>query len=109
MSKSEIKILVELDENRVPAQIHWDADEGDGLQSTQSISLSIWDDENKNTLRIDLWTKEMPIDEMKKFYIDCVGGLSQSLLNATGDEYMSQELSAVCDRLVEYLQKPGNG
>ncbi len=56
-------------------------------------------------MRIDLWTKDMPIDEMKRFYIDCLGGLSQSILNATGDEFMAAELNAVCDRLVEHVKK----
>ena len=55
------------------------------------ILWQIVDEKKNNTLRIDLWTKEMKTDEMKRFYIDCLGGLSQSILNSTGDEYMSKE------------------
>ena len=47
------------------------------------------------------------MDEMKHFYIDCLGGLAQSVLNATGDEYMNQEISALCDKLVEHVKKEG--
>lgn len=106
MKKSEIKLLVELDEANVPEKIYWDADEKDqkGYTETKSISLSLWDHDNKNTMRIDLWTKEMPMDEMKRFYIDCLGGLAQSILNSTGDEYMNQEISLLCDRLVEHVK-----
>lgn len=110
MKKSEIKFVVELDEQQVPEKIFWDADEKEvpGLTETKSISVSLWDQPSQNTLRIDLWTKDMPVEEMKKFYIDCLGGLSQSILNATGDTYMSTELNQLCDRFVEHLRKELN-
>lgn len=106
MKKSEIKLLVELDEDSVPEKILWDADDKDqpGYSESKSVSLSIWDHSNKNTLRIDLWSKDMPVEDMKRFYIDCLGGLSQSLLNATGDEYMSGQINELCDRLVDHLK-----
>jgi gliding motility-associated protein GldC len=66
--------------------------------------LSLWDHSTKNTLRIDLWSKDMPVEDMKRFYIDCLGGLAQSVLNATGDEYMSSEMNALCDKFVTHLK-----
>jgi gliding motility-associated protein GldC len=30
--------------------------------------LSVWDSKSKESMRIDLWTKEMPVDEMKIFH-----------------------------------------
>ena len=109
MKKSEIKFVVELDKDNIPEKITWDADEKEqsGPSETKSISLSLWDQENKNTMRIDLWSKDMPMDEMKRFYIDCLGGLSQSILNATGDEFMSNEVSTLCDKLVKHIQSEG--
>lgn len=106
MKKSEIKLTVELDKDNIPEKIFWEADEKPqpGPSETKSISLSLWDQDSKNTMRIDLWSKDMPIHEMKRFYIDCLGGLSQSILNATGDDYMSGEISALCDRLVTHIQ-----
>jgi gliding motility-associated protein GldC len=107
MSDSEIKFKVELDEQNIPEKIYWDADQKDnpGFSETKSISLSLWDDSNKNTLRIDLWTKEMPMDDMKRFYIDCLGGISQTILNSTGDEFMSKEINGLCDRLIDHVKK----
>jgi gliding motility-associated protein GldC len=32
------------------------------------MMLALWDQSYKNTLRIDLWTKDMPVDEMKRFF-----------------------------------------
>ena len=107
MTKSEINFTVELDEERVPEKIHWDATEKPEEVGTETsaINISIWDPEVKNTMRIDLWTKEMPVDEMKKFYIDCLGGMAQSLLSSTGDEFMSAEMNALCDKFIEYLRQ----
>jgi gliding motility-associated protein GldC len=109
MKKSEIKLLIELEDDQIPEKILWDADEKDkpGYSETKSISLSLWDHLNKNTMRIDLWSKDMPIDEMKRFYIDCLGGLAQSILNSTGDEYMNQQINELCDRLVEHVKQEG--
>lgn len=107
MRKTHISFNIDLDNNNVPEKILWDATDkpDEGLSETKSISVALWDDKLKNTLRIDLWTKDMPVNEMKRYYIDCIGGLAQSVLSATGDEVMSQEMNALCERLVKHLEK----
>jgi len=104
---SEIKFKVSLDKDNIPEKIEWDADEkdGGGYSESKAISLNLWDQQNKNTLRIDLWTKDMPMDEMKRFYIDCLGGIAQTVLSSTGDEFMSAEIGKLCDKLVEHVKK----
>ena len=106
MKQLEIKFKISLDSANIPEKIEWDADEKEdvGLSETKSISIALWDNDQKNTLRIDLWTKDMPVDEMKRFYIDCLGGISQTLLNATGDEFMSTEINTLCDKLVAHVK-----
>lgn len=67
--KSEINIEVILDENRIPEEIYWSADDGNIYkEESKAMLLSMWDSKKKETLRIDLWTKDMPVDEMKKFF-----------------------------------------
>ncbi len=107
MKKSTIQFSVELDNNNVPEKIRWDATDKpeDTPSETKSISVSLWDDKQKNTMRIDLWTKDMPVDEMKRFYIECVGGIAQSVLSSTGDERMANEINSLCDRLVEMVRQ----
>ena len=108
MRKTKINFEIELDENSVPEKINWHADDQEGfegLKDTKSLSISVWDHNLHNTLRIDLWTKEMPVDEMKKFYIDSIGGMAQSALNATGDDFFSNQMNALCDRLIEHVKK----
>jgi len=110
MKKSNINFTVHLDANNIPDKIFWDATEKPepGLSETKSISIALWDEKEKNTLRIDLWSKDMPVEEMKRFYIDCIGGMAQSMMNSTGDEFMAKETNALCEKLVEHLRKETN-
>ena len=107
MTDSEIKFNIQLDKDNIPEKILWDATQKpeDGPSETNSISVSLWDGQQKNTMRIDLWTKEMPVDEMKRFYVDCLGGMAQTILNSTGDEFMSNEINDLCEKLVEHLKR----
>ncbi|MEN8249357.1 MAG: gliding motility protein GldC [Bacteroidota bacterium] len=105
MKKSEINFYIELDEKNIPENITWNATDKPGDDDhTNAISISVWDDTEKNTMRLDLWTKEMQVHEMKKFYIDALGGMAQSILNATGDEFMSNEINQLCDTLGKKLE-----
>jgi gliding motility-associated protein GldC len=106
MKKSTISFSVELDDQNVPEKILWDAtDKPDpGLSQTKSISVALWDHSQQNTLRIDLWTKDMPVEDMKRFHVECLGGIAQSILSSTGDELMANEINALCERLVKHVQ-----
>ncbi|MFA0963507.1 gliding motility protein GldC [Roseivirga sp. BDSF3-8] len=107
MKRSEIKFEVELDDKRVPEKIFWQASESGitELTETKSVSISLWDHAAKNTMRIDLWAKDMEVRDMKRFYIDCLGGLAQSMLNATGDELMSQQTNELVEKLALHVEK----
>lgn len=107
MKNSEIKFQVNLDEKNLPKEILWEATDKEsiGLEATKSVSLNIWDNLNHSTLRIDLWTDEMSVAEMKRFYIDIMGGMAQTVINSTGDEYMSEEIKSLCDRLVKHVNE----
>lgn len=107
MKKTTINFSIELDEKNFPEKIHWEADDVNKgkPEPTQAIGISLWDQKQKNTLRIDLWTKEMTMEEMKRFIIESMGGFSQTILNATGDEFMSREINELCDKLAEHVKK----
>jgi len=110
MKKSNINFTIHLDSTNIPDKMFWEATEKPepGLSETKSISIAVWDHLQKNTLRIDLWTKDMPVDEMKRFYIDCIGGIAQSMLSSTADEFMARETNALCEKLVEHVRKETN-
>ena len=87
MKETEITIKVKLDQNNIPEQIMWSAPDG-GMkdQLSKSIFLSFWDSKKKETLKMDLWTKDMPIDEMKTFILQTVQSMNQTISKAIGNE-----------------------
>lgn len=107
MKKSEIKFTISLDEHNIPEKIEWENSDrpGDAPAESKAVCLSMWDQEKQNTLKLDLWTKEMPVDEMKRFFIEAIGGMGESLKNATNDEYMTSEIDNLCDRLGKHLEQ----
>ena len=108
MSHSKIVFDVSLDKENVPEKITWSATDnpqGEKPAETKAVSIALWDPKEKHSLRIDLWAKDMPIDEMKKFYIECLAGLGDSIKRATDDEVMTQEIHDLCERLAEHVKK----
>ncbi len=104
MKKSEIRFSIALDEQRVPEAISWQAtDAGEQINFAKAVNISLWDRDDAGTLKIDLWTKDMPVDEMKSFYVDTIAAMSQSLYTATGDELMAEKMRALCRELKEHL------
>jgi gliding motility-associated protein GldC len=103
--KSEINIEVILDENRVPEEIYWSADDGNIYkEESKAMLLSMWDSKKKETLRIDLWTKDMPVDEMKKFFHQTLVAMSDSFNRATQDEKMTDTMKDFCDYFAEKME-----
>ena len=103
--KSEIKLTVELDENRVPEKLSWTAkDGGVNAEEAKAMLLSIWDSKAQETLRIDLWTKDMPVDEMKIFFHQTLVALADTFHRATEDEKMTATMKDFCDYFAEKLE-----
>ena len=109
MRTSEIRLKVELDDKNVPEKIFWQAEDSDvaGLQETKAFNLSLWEQEKQETLSMSLWAKDMPVHEMKKFFIDNIGSMAQTIEASTGDTVMDQEMYNLCQRLAQHLQQEG--
>jgi gliding motility-associated protein GldC len=103
--KSTIELQVELDENRVPEKLSWTAQEG-GInnEEAKAMMLSVWDSKAQETLRVDLWTKDMPVDEMKLFFHQTLVEMSNTFQRATQDEKMTATMKDFCDYFAEKLE-----
>jgi gliding motility-associated protein GldC len=102
---SEIKFEIELDQNRVPEKLFWTAEDGGvAKEEAKAIMLSIWDNKAKETMRIDLWTKDMPVDEMKIFFHQTLVAMSDTFKRATDDEKMTNTMKDFCDYFAEKLE-----
>lgn len=103
--QANIKIVVELDENKIPEKIIWSApDGGVNNQISKAIFLSIWDHKNKESLSIDLWTKEMPVDEMNEFFYQSVITMGGAFQRATDNN----KIKDVMDKFSELMKKELN-
>jgi gliding motility-associated protein GldC len=102
---SEIRLKITLDENRIPEKLSWSAQDG-GIEDEEAkaMLLSVWDSKNKESLKIDLWTKDMPLDEMKVFFHQTLLSLSDTFMKATQDEKMTATMKDFCDYFAEKLE-----
>lgn len=94
MAKSSIVIDVELDENRVPSNIQWQATEStaNAPQNAKAMMLAFWDGADKSALRIDLWTQKMMVDEMADFYYQTFMTMADTYERATRQKELVDEM-----------------
>ncbi|RNC91733.1 MAG: gliding motility protein GldC [Allomuricauda sp.] len=102
---SEIRLKVGLDENRVPEELSWSAQDG-GInnEAAKAMLLSVWDSKNQESLKIDLWTKDLPVDEMKTFFHQTLLTMADTFYKATQDEKMTATMKDFCDYFAEKLE-----
>ncbi len=103
MKTSEIKFTVSLDENNLPVKIDWNATDTDEQSTSKSVMIALWDAKENNTLRIDLWTKDMMVDEMKVFYHQCLLSMADSFDRATGETEAAKDMRAFAMQFGEKL------
>ena len=102
---SEIRINVGLDENKIPEKLKWTAEDGGvDKEETKALMLSVWDHKAQESLRIDLWTKDMPVDEMKIFFHQTLSAMADTFERATNDDKMSATMRDFCDYFAEKLE-----
>jgi len=100
--KKNLNFQVEVDENHLPVNIKMNASDGDVNETNiNALMISAWDAQNKETLRIDLWTKEMPIHEMFIMYHQTMTGMASSLEKATGHDKLAGALRDYCEFFAE--------
>src|SRR6478672_3019080 len=94
MNQSTIKIDVHLDPNKIPQQISWTATDSnaDVAQQARAMCLAFWDAADKTAMRIDLWTKDMMVDEMADFYYQTMMTMADTYGRATNHKEMVEEM-----------------
>ena len=103
MKTSEIKFAVTVDENNLPLSISWEAEGMKESGISKSVLISLWDAKENNTLKIDLWTKDMMVDEMKVFFHQTMLAMADTLKRATGEEKMAEDLKDFCAHFAEKM------
>jgi gliding motility-associated protein GldC len=102
---SQIKINIQLDENRVPEKLTWAAVEGGvELEEAKAFILSVWNSTEKSAKCIELWTKDMAVDDMKIFFHQTLISMTETFQRATGDDKMAATMQDFCDYFAEKMQ-----
>src|SRR6201985_4014936 len=90
MAQSTITIDVTLDPGKVPQHINWKA--GENGNDAKAMMLAFWDGADKTALRIDLWTKEMMVDEMADFFYQTYMTMAETYHRATQDQGLVNDM-----------------
>lgn len=88
MSKSsQINLFIRLDDKKMPDKIEWEADDAEfrGRKESKTIMLSLWDKNEKVTFSIDLWTKEMTVNEMQIHFYQIFLKMADTIQRATNN------------------------
>ncbi|ANI90359.1 gliding motility protein GldC [Arachidicoccus ginsenosidimutans] len=93
MAKSSIHIDIELDKDKVPENISWSATDGsEDAQKAKAMLVAFWDGADKSALRIDLWTKEMMVDEMADFFYQIFSTMGDTFKRATNQQVLVDDI-----------------
>ena len=91
---AKIDIQVHRDAENQVIEMDWDATDSPvkGRKACKSALIALWDANAKNTLRIDMWTKDMPIGEMNYFMFQSMITLADTYQNATNNKEVAEDM-----------------
>ena len=104
MKTTEITFKVAVDENNLPHSIKWSAPDSGESSECNSVMIALWDTKENNTLRIDLWTKDMPVDEMKRFFHQSLLSMADTFKKATGEDKITEDLKDYCKHFADKME-----
>jgi gliding motility-associated protein GldC len=94
MTENSIHIKVELDELKLPVDVSWSASDSptENTRKAKAFLLSLWDGQEKTALRIDLWTKDMMVDEMEDFFYQTLVTMADTYQRATRHDELAADM-----------------
>lgn len=100
--KSTIDIEITLDNQKMPEDISWKASahpEHDKFQSAKAMILALFDGNKKETMKIDLWTREMQVIEMDRFIFQTLMSMADTYMKSTNNK----ELAGAMQQFAQYF------
>lgn len=96
---SEIALKVGLDDERMPVDMELSGTDFPEPQAVKAMLLSVFDMDRKETLKIDLWTKDMQVQEMDRFVFQSLRGMTDTYAKATNNVALANQMA----KFVEYF------
>lgn len=106
MRHSTITINVQMDAKNHPDSIAWTATDSSvkDAQQAKAMMLAFWDANKKSALHIDLWTREMMVDEMAEFYYQMMTTMADTFSRATSHtEFVAQMKNSASEFKKNYI------
>ncbi|MEM6878931.1 MAG: gliding motility protein GldC [Bacteroidota bacterium] len=88
--QSGIKVGIGLDEEKMPVYLDY-AGEGEMPRECKAAFLSFFAKDTKETMKIDLWTKDMQIVEMDRFYYQMLRSMTETYFKATQNKDLAND------------------
>lgn len=91
--KTNINLQIHLDEKNIPEKIFWHSQDGNiSNAECKAFILSIWNNNKEETSTLELWIKNMPIQDMNKFFYHTFLAIGNAYQRATSNQIISQEI-----------------
>ena len=102
MAENKIHIEVKTDENQIPVEINWSAENENIKQRTaKAMALAMWDEKNTALMNMDLWTKDMNVEEMRHFICQTMMTLADTFERATSDKAHAEAIRGFTTELAK--------
>ena len=100
-----IHLTIDLDSDDLPTRIEWQASEAHnpGPMLAQSVMLSLWDSHSKTTAAIDLWSKDMTVEDMDLYFYQVIHKMANTYLRATNNADIANLIHQFGDRFGKTL------
>jgi gliding motility-associated protein GldC len=96
-ANSILHFEIQLDEQKMPEKIYWEADSANGHRhqnECKAMLVALWDGEQQESMKIDLWTNDMRVDEMNLFFYQTFHTLADTFQRATGNDEAALNIKA---------------
>ena len=101
---SRITIDVTTDENQVPVAMEWTAENGGVMnQPVSAMALSMWNAKEYAAMRMDLWTKDMSVEEMRSFVVQTMMTLADTYERSTSDKDHAKAIRGFTEELAKRI------
>lgn len=95
VKKTMIEIEVGLNEDHLPESLRWRAEDNpdhNDYTECKAMSLAVFDKESEDTLKIDLWTTELHVEEMDRFIFQTLRSITDTYYKSTYNEKLANDM-----------------
>ncbi|WP_235295688.1 gliding motility protein GldC [Portibacter marinus] len=90
--QSTVFVRIGLDQENIPTEIHWKSEDGaNTYEPCKAMLMSLFDEDQLDTIKLDLWTKSMQVEEMDRFMFQTLRGLADTYFKATQNAELSNQ------------------